>query len=95
MNLIKCVLASSLALLVACSGEDDHGHPHPGGGHPPAVQSSSEHSDSAEHSHGDDTHTHGAPETEAFYGDETAPATDTAAPAVAEEHVHDGSAHDH
>ena len=62
-TLTAVVCLSALAQLAACSGDHEHG-------------SDSDHS-AADHSHGPDTHNHDAPETEAFYGDDSIARDDT------------------
>lgn len=73
-------------LLSACSESDDHGHPHNADGGHSQEATAEEHG----HEHGEDTHAHDAPETEAMYGDEAdAPVTES------EPHAHGEDTHTH
>lgn len=79
------IAAAGLAL-AACSAENDHGHPHDGEGE-------NSHEAHAAHEGHDDAHAHDdgaeAPETEAFYGDESKPAEASETPDD-EHHQHAG-----
>ncbi|MEX2257936.1 MAG: hypothetical protein WD672_04430 [Woeseia sp.] len=87
---------ASISLLSACGGTaSDHGHPHDEAS--PATHAAERSAaDDVEYGHGlgDDTHSHDAPETEAFYGDD---ATNASENAVVDDngHAHGEDTHTH
>lgn len=78
--------------LGACgAGEGEHGHAHDGGAphaHGPETSAAPDDSEQG-HAHGEDTHTHDVPDTQAFYGEEAAAAGD------GHEHPHGDEVHTH
>lgn len=93
---LMIVALASICLLGACGGNDsDRGHPHDDAA-PASHAAPSSDGDDAEHghAHGDDTHSHDRPETEAFYGDEATNQTEDAG-VDANGHAHGDDTHTH
>lgn len=88
---------ASICLLGACGGNDSgHGHPHDDTAPVPHAAENSV-GDGAEHghAHGDDTHSHDGPETEAFFGeDATIPSEDAIVNDNGHAHGEDTHTHD-
>ncbi len=99
-NLYKTGLIAALfALLSACGGPDDQGHPHDGDAdhaHETAADDHGHDHDGGDHGH---PHDDAAAETEAFYGEEADAPTESADAAgdaaEDEDHHHDGEGHEH